>query len=51
VISLSEGHKFILDSLNKEGFIKVVDMAKSLDVIAVAFNKDLKYLEEKKLLY
>lgn len=51
MISIAERHKFILESLNKDGFIKVIDMVKSLDVTAVTIRKDLKYLEEKKLLY
>jgi len=51
MISIAERHKFILDSLNKDGFIKVMDMAKSLDVTTVTIRKDLKQLEEKKLLY
>ena len=51
MISIAERHKFILDSLNKDGFVKVVDMAKLLDVTSVTIRKDLKYLEEKKLLY
>lgn len=51
MISIAERHKFILESLNKEGFINVIDMVKSLDVTAVTIRKDLKYLEEKKLLY
>jgi len=51
MISIAERHKFILESLNIDGFIKVVDMVKSLDVTAVTIRKDLKYLEEKKLLY
>lgn len=51
MISIAERHKFILDSLNKNGFIKIADMAKSLDVTTVTIRKDLKDLEEKKLLY
>lgn len=51
MISIAERHKFILDSLKKNGYIKVMDMAKSLDVTTVTIRKDLKYLEEKKLLY
>jgi DeoR family transcriptional regulator of aga operon len=51
MISIAERHKFILENLKKDGFIKVADMAKSLDVTSVTIRKDLKYLEEKKLLY
>ena len=51
MISIAERHKFILDSLKKNGYVKVIDMAKLLDVTTVTIRKDLKYLEEKKLLY
>lgn len=51
MISIAERHKFILENLKKDGFIKVADMAKALDVTSVTIRKDLKYLEEKKLLY
>ncbi|MGL4293387.1 MAG: DeoR/GlpR family DNA-binding transcription regulator [Bacteroidales bacterium] len=48
--SIAERHKYILDNLNKNGFIKVADIAHELNVTAVTIRKDLKYLEEKKLL-
>lgn len=51
MLSIAERHKYILDSLNKNGFIKVSDISKALDVTPVTIRKDLKYLEEKKLLY
>jgi DeoR family transcriptional regulator, aga operon transcriptional repressor len=51
MISIAERHKFILDSLKQNGYIKVADMANSLEVTTVTIRKDLKYLEEKKLLY
>ena len=47
--SIAERHKYILESLAKNGFIKVIDIAKELDVTPVTIRKDLKYLEEKKL--
>lgn len=49
--SIAERHKYILENLAKNGFIKVIDIAKELDVTPVTIRKDLKYLEEKKLLY
>ena len=51
MISIAERYKFILEALKKDGFIKVVDMARTLEVTPVTIRKDLKYLEEKKLLY
>ena len=49
--SIAERHKYILENLAKNGFIKVIDVAKELEVTPVTIRKDLKYLEEKKLLY
>lgn len=49
--SIAERHKYILESLAKNGFIKVNDIAKELEVTPVTIRKDLKHLEEKKLLY
>jgi len=51
MISIAERHKFILDSLKKDGFVKVIDMAEALKVTTVTIRKDFKYLEDKKLLY
>ena len=51
MISIAERHKYILESLSKKGFIKINDIAKELDVTRVTIRKDLKFLEEKGLLY
>lgn len=51
ILSIAERHKYILNTLQKEGFVKVVDIAKKLDVTTVTIRKDLKALEEKGLLY
>ncbi|MCK3684724.1 DeoR/GlpR family DNA-binding transcription regulator [Maribellus sp. YY47] len=51
MLSIAERHKYILDKLHKNGFIKVSDIAHELDVTPVTVRKDLKSLEEKKLLY
>ena len=51
MLSIAERHKYILDTLNTNGFIKVSDIAKEMDVTLVTIRKDLKYLEGKKLLY
>lgn len=51
ILSIAERHKYILSALQKEGFVKVVDIAKKLDVTTVTVRKDLKVLEEKGLLY
>jgi DeoR family transcriptional regulator, aga operon transcriptional repressor len=49
--SIAERHKYILDTLSKEGFVRVIDAAKHLDVTTVTIRKDLKILEERGLLY
>jgi DeoR family transcriptional regulator of aga operon len=49
--SIAARHKYILDTLQKEGFIKVTDVANSLNVTTATIRNDLKFLEEKKLLY
>ncbi len=51
VLSIAERHKYILSVLQKEGFVKVVDIAKKLDVTTVTVRKDFKALEKKGLLY
>jgi len=51
ILSIAERHKYILSALQKEGFVRVIDIAKKLDVTTVTVRKDLKLLEEKGLLY
>ena len=51
MLSIAERHKHILDKLNAQGFVKVLDIARELDVTPVTIRKDLKLLEEKKLLF
>lgn len=47
----AERHKFILDELSMAGFVTVSDLAKDLGVTMVTVRKDLKFLEDKGLLY
>lgn len=51
ILSIAERHKYILDTLRRDGFVKVIDVAKKLDVTTVTVRKDLKILEDKGLLY
>src|SRR5690606_30572794 len=51
ILSIAERHKYILNTLQKEGFVKVIDIAKKLGVTTVTIRKDFKALEEKGLLY
>lgn len=50
-MTIAERHKFILNELNKSGFVSVADLSKELDVTMVTIRKDLKILEDKGLLY
>ncbi|HAS58328.1 MAG TPA: transcriptional regulator [Algoriphagus sp.] len=47
----AERHRFILEELDKAGFVTVSDLAKAMDVTMVTVRKDLKVLEDKGLLY
>jgi DeoR family transcriptional regulator of aga operon len=49
--SIAERHKFILDTLQKEGFVKVTDVAHALKVTTATIRNDLKFLEDKSLLF
>jgi DeoR family transcriptional regulator, aga operon transcriptional repressor len=49
--TLTERHQFIIERLKKEGSVKVVDLCADLNVSSVTIRKDLKFLEDKKLVY
>ena len=49
--SIAKRHKYILDEIKTNGYAKVSDLSKALEVSEVTIRKDLKHLEEKKLLY
>lgn len=51
MLSIAERHKYILDSLNKHGFVRITDVANELGVTKVTIRKDIKILESKGLLY
>lgn len=44
-------HKYILEKLKEEGGVKVVDLCEKLNVSSVTIRKDLKLLEDKKLVF
>ena len=48
--NIAQRHKIILGELEKEGFVRVRDMSERLGVSEVTVRKDLKELEERKLL-
>ena len=51
MLSIAERHKYILDSLNEHGFVRITDIANELGVTKVTIRKDVKILESKGLLY
>lgn len=48
--NIAQRHKYILEQLKKEDYVKVQELSKVLNVSEVTIRKDLKYLEEKKML-
>ncbi|TFG89970.1 MAG: DeoR/GlpR transcriptional regulator, partial [Candidatus Atribacteria bacterium] len=48
--NIAQRQRIILNELEKEGFIRVGDMSEKLGVSEVTVRKDLKVLEERKLL-
>lgn len=49
--NIAQRHKIILNELEKNGFVRVQDLSKKLNVSEVTIRKDLKELEERRLLY
>lgn len=49
--SQHERHQHILSRLQKEGYVKVLDLCRELNVSSVTIRKDLQLLEDKNLLY
>ena len=47
----TQRHKYILEKVTKKGFATVAELSEELDVSTVTIRKDLKILEERKLLY
>ncbi len=50
-LNIIDRHKLILSKLETDGFVNVNDLSKEFDVSLVTIRKDLKLLEEKKLLF
>ena len=48
-MTIAERHKYILDELDRAGFVSVSDLAKRMEVTMVTIRKDLKLLEDKGL--
>jgi DeoR family transcriptional regulator of aga operon len=49
--NIAKRHKFILEQLRNEGYVKAQELSERLEVSEVTIRKDLKYLESKKMLY
>lgn len=49
--NIAKRHKFILEQLKLDGYVKVQELSEKLEVSEVTIRKDLKYLESKKMLY
>lgn len=49
--NIAQRHKYILEQLKQNGYVKVQELSENLKVSEVTIRKDLKYLESKKMLY
>lgn len=49
--NIAKRHKYILEHLKKDGYVKVQELSTQLGVSEVTIRKDLKELESKKMLY
>lgn len=48
--NIDERHKYILEQLKQQGYVRVQELSEKLNVSEVTIRKDLKYLESKKIL-
>ncbi len=48
--NIAKRHKFILNEIAKEGYVRVLDLSNQLNISEVTIRKDLKELEKRKLL-
>ena len=51
MLTIQQRHKYILDKLGKEGFVRVQDIADALGVTGATIRNDLRTLESQHLLY
>lgn len=49
--NIAKRHKFILEELKENGYVKVQELSEKLGVSEVTIRKDLKFLESKKMLH
>jgi DeoR family transcriptional regulator, aga operon transcriptional repressor len=50
-MTIAERHKYIIDALQKAGYVSVAELSRELNVTMVTVRKDLKMLEDKGLLF
>ncbi|HED06128.1 MAG TPA: DeoR/GlpR transcriptional regulator [Ignavibacteria bacterium] len=50
-LSMGERYQYVLRKLNEQGFVKVYNLSKELQVSSVTIRKDLKALEDRELLF
>ena len=50
-MNMTARHEYILDQLEKKGYVRVVELAEQLDVSGATIRKDLSLLENKHLLH
>ena len=50
-LSIAERHKIILDTLDRQGFVKVADLAKQFGVTSTTVRRDMEDLESRNLLH
>ena len=51
MLSVAERHKYIIDTLNKQGFLRIADIANELGFTKVTIRKDIKTLEDNGILF
>lgn len=51
MLSIQERHQYILDRLEKDGFVRVQDLAETLGVTGATIRSDFRLLESRHLLY
>ncbi|MFD0834268.1 DeoR/GlpR family DNA-binding transcription regulator [Mariniflexile aquimaris] len=51
ILNIVDRHKLILDKLEEQGFVNVNDLSQEFNVSLVTIRKDLKLLEDRKLLF
>src|SRR6185369_16943685 len=49
--NITDRHQFILEKIKKEGKVNILDLVEEMEVSGVTIRKDLKLLEDKKLLF